>query len=102
MPIPEGLRHQIELFKASGVVALHDSGSFAEPSWISIYFGLGMFPRRHDPMADLIEEAALRRELQRRTRIVTGAAQTLPTHGAFIDKYCRATAQMSRPVSGRP
>ncbi|HEX5461184.1 MAG TPA: tryptophan halogenase family protein [Steroidobacteraceae bacterium] len=90
MTIPDGLRHQIELFQAGGVVALYDSGAFAEPSWVSLYFGLGMFPRRHDPMADLIEEAALSRELQRRGRIVAGAAQSLPLHGAFIDKYCRA------------
>lgn len=91
MPIPEGLHYQIELFKASGVVALTDSGSFAEPSWISIYFGLGLFPRRHDPMADLIEEPALGRELARRARIVEGAAHSLPMHGAFIDRYCRAS-----------
>jgi tryptophan halogenase len=90
MAIPDALRHQIELFKAGGVVALYDSGAFAEPSWVSIYFGHGVFPRRHDPMADLIEEAASSRELQRRARIVAGAAQSLPTHGAFIDKYCRA------------
>jgi tryptophan 7-halogenase len=92
MAIPENLRHQIELFKAGGVVALYDSGAFAEPSWVSLYFGLGVFPRRHDPMADLIEGAALSRELQRRARIVGSAAQSLPAHGAFIDKYCRAAA----------
>jgi len=91
MPIPDGLRHQIELFEASGTIALYDSGAFAEPSWISIYLGLGVFPRRHDPMADLIEEAAARRELERRTRIVMGAAQSLPTHGAFINQYCRGS-----------
>ena len=90
MPIPESLRHQIDLFKAGGVVALYDTGAFAEPSWVSLYFGLGVFPRRHDPMADLIEDAVLSRELQRRARIVAGAAQSLPTHGTFIDKYCRA------------
>jgi tryptophan 7-halogenase len=92
MAIPDGLRHQIELFEAGGVVALYDSGAFAEPSWVSIYLGLGVFPRRHDPMADLIEEAALRRELQRRTRIINGAAQSLPKHGTFIDTHCRAAA----------
>jgi hypothetical protein len=32
----------------------------------------------------------LRRELERRARIVTGAAQSLPKHGAFINQYCRA------------
>ena len=88
--IPDALRHQIELFRAGGVVALYDSGAFAEPSWVALYFGLGLFPRRHDPMADLIDDAALSRELQRRARIVGAAAQSLPTHGAFIDRYCRA------------
>ncbi len=92
MPIPEGLQHQIELFEASGVVGLSDRGSFAEPSWISIYFGLGMFPRRHDPMADLIEEPVLSHEVGRRARIVEGAAHSLPMHGAFIENYCRATS----------
>lgn len=91
MTIPDGLRHQLELFKARGAVALYDSGAFAEPSWISIYFGLGLFPRGHDPMVELIEEAALQRELERRVRLVTGAAQSLPTHGAFIDRHCKAS-----------
>jgi tryptophan halogenase len=90
MPIPDALRHQVDLFKARGTVALYESGAFAEASWVSIYFGLGMFPLGHDPMADLIDPAALSRELQRRARIVGGAAQSLPRHGAFIDKYCRA------------
>ncbi len=90
MPIPEGLRHQIELFKAAGVVALHDRGSFAEASWVSIYLGLGVLPRRHDPMADCLEEIRLGRELQRRARLVAGAAQSLPRQWAFIEKYCRA------------
>jgi tryptophan halogenase len=90
MTIPHTLHHQIELFKARGVVALYDSGAFAEPSWVSIYFGLGVFPRRHDPMGDLIENEVLSRELQRRARIVSGAARSLPMHGVFIDKFCRA------------
>jgi hypothetical protein len=42
------------------------------PSWISIYFGLGVFPHRHDLMADFIEEDVLRRELEHRVRLVTG------------------------------
>lgn len=92
MSLPEGLRHQIELFKARGVVALYDSGAFAEPSWVSIYFGLGVFPAGYDPMATLIEDTTLSREVQRRARLVRGAAQSLPMHGSFIDKYCKAAA----------
>jgi tryptophan halogenase len=90
MSIPDSLHYQIELFKARGVVALHDRESFAEPSWVSIYFGLGTFPRHHDPMANLIDDGAVRHELERRARIVVGAAQSLPKHSDFINRFCRA------------
>jgi tryptophan halogenase len=90
MPIPASLRHQIELFKARGVVALYERDAFAESSWIAIYFGLGLIPQRYDPMADLIEASVVRRDLERRARLVAGAAQSLPGHAAFIDTYCRA------------
>ncbi|MGH8201505.1 MAG: tryptophan halogenase family protein [Steroidobacteraceae bacterium] len=91
MPIPDGLRHQIELFKARGALVIYDRGAFTESSWISIYLGLGVVPSRYDPMADLIESSAVGHELQRRARIVAGAAQSLPKHATFIEKYCRAT-----------
>jgi tryptophan halogenase len=92
MPLPDPLRHQIELFTARGAVALYDAGAFAEPSWVSIYFGLGVFPAGRDPMVSLLDEAALRRELDRRARLVSGAARSLPPHGTFVDKYCKAAA----------
>jgi tryptophan 7-halogenase len=92
MPLPEALRHQTGLFRARGAVALYDSDTFAEASWVSIYFGLGVFPSGRDPMASLVDEAGLRRELDRRTQLVSGAARSLPPHGSFVDKYCRAAA----------
>jgi tryptophan 7-halogenase len=90
VPIPEALRHQIELFRASGEVALYDSGAFAEPSWVSIFFGQRIWPRRHDPMSDLIDDAELARELERRRCIVDGAARSLSEHRQFIARFCEA------------
>jgi tryptophan halogenase len=90
VPIPDALRHQIELFRASGKVALYDSGAFAEPSWVSIFFGQRIWPRRYDPMSDLIDDAELGRELERRRRIVDGAARSLSEHRQFIARFCAA------------
>jgi tryptophan 7-halogenase len=90
MAIPDALRHQLELFRAGGQVALYDSGAFAEPSWVSIYFGQRIWPRRHDPMADLIADTELDRELERRRRIVEGAARSLSEHRQFIGRFCQA------------
>jgi len=91
MPIPDALRHQLELFRASGQVALYDSDAFAESSWVSIYFGQRVWPRRHDPMADLIQSRELDWDLERRRVIVGGAARSLTAHGDFISRFCAAT-----------
>jgi tryptophan halogenase len=88
--IPDALRHQIELFRATGQVALLERGAFEEPSWLSIYFGQRIWPRRHDPMADLIADSELARELERRRRMVEGAARSLSDHEQFIARFCQA------------
>ena len=90
MVIPDALRHQIELFRAAGQVALYESEAFTEPSWVSIFFGQRIWPERHDPMADLIERDPLDRELERRRNLVAGAARSLKTHSDFISRFCRA------------
>lgn len=89
-PIPDSLRDQIELFLASGQVSIRDSGSFAEPSWVSLYFGNRLWPRRHDPLADLIDETKLRAVLEQRRRMVEAAALALPDHADFIAAHCAA------------
>ncbi len=90
MPIPDALRHQLQLFRASGQVALYDSEAFAESSWVSIFFGQRVWPRRHDPMADLIPRERLQQDLERRRHIVGGAARSLTSHGDFITRFCAA------------
>jgi tryptophan halogenase len=92
MAIPDSLAAQMELFRASGRVAIRDHASFAEPSWVSIYFGQGVWPRGHDPLADLPDLEPLQAELGHRRRIVAGAAGALPDHAAFIAAHCRADA----------
>jgi tryptophan halogenase len=44
MPIPDALRHQIELFRETGRVAILDRAGFAEPSFVAMMMGLGVTP----------------------------------------------------------
>ena len=90
MPIPDTLRHQIELFRTSGRVAILDSDSFAESSWISMMVGLGLVPQTHDPFVDLVDEAKLRTHF---SRLHTAIAQTvagMPDHAQYIKRHCKA------------
>ena len=59
MPIPDTLAHQIELFRSTGRVAILDPDSFAEPSWVSLFLGLGLKPEAYDPFVDHVDEGAL-------------------------------------------
>lgn len=88
--VPDSLREQIELFRASGQVSIRDNDSFAEPSWVSIYLGNRFWPRRHDPFADLIDDAKLRVVLDQRRQMVEAAALALPGQDAFIAAHCAA------------
>jgi tryptophan halogenase len=90
MAIPEALHHQLQLFRASGQVALYDAGAFAEPSWVSIFFGQRVWPRRHDPMAEVLHRDEVTWDLERRRDLVNRAARSLKTHADFISRYCAA------------
>ncbi len=86
MPIPDRLQHQIELFRASGRVAIIDADSFAEPSWVSLMLGLGIAPAGHDPMVEMIEEQALRTHFTRLREAIAGTVDGLPDHAEYIER----------------
>jgi tryptophan halogenase len=90
MPIPDRLAHQIALFRSSGRVAIYDSESFAEPSWLAMYLGLGVMPEHYDPLADLVDEQALRGHFARIRAMVGQAVEAMPSQAAFIAQNCRA------------
>jgi Tryptophan halogenase len=91
MPIPDTLNHQIELFRRSGRIAILDPDSFAEPSWVSIFLGLGVWPERDDPLLRQVDEQALRLHFQRLRTAIARTVDDIPDHGAFIDRHVRAS-----------
>lgn len=49
MSIPDTLRHRIELFRESGVVAQYENGIFLDPSWVAVLAGQGILPASVNP-----------------------------------------------------
>ncbi|MBQ0928915.1 tryptophan 7-halogenase [Ideonella sp. 4Y16] len=84
MPLPDTLAHQIALFRDSGRVAVLDPDGFAEPSWVAIMNGMGVLPRRHDPLTHGIDAAALRGHFARLREAIVGTVRTMPSHDAFL------------------
>ena len=71
MPIPDTLAHQIELFRTTGRVAILDPDGFAEPSWVSLFLGLGLMPESYDPFVDHIDAQALLQHFVRLRQAIT-------------------------------
>jgi 2-polyprenyl-6-methoxyphenol hydroxylase-like FAD-dependent oxidoreductase len=93
MSIPDNLTHQIELFRQTGRVAILEPEGFAEPSWASMFFGLGLFPERHDPYVDLVDLDVVRRHLHGIHGTIQRAVHAMPTHAEFL---ARAANKASR------
>jgi tryptophan halogenase len=91
MSVPETLRHKIEVFKSFGRVALYSEESFLEPSWLAIFLGQQIYPRRYDPVIDNIELEKLTRGMQHRRATVRRIAESMPTHREIIEQHCKAS-----------
>jgi len=87
MPIPDTLAHQIELFRRSGRVSVRDPSGFLEPSWLSIYLGLGLLPERYNPLVDQLDEQILRTHFSRLRHAIAQTAAAMPQHGDFLARY---------------
>ena len=90
MPIPDTLAHQIELFRESGRVAIHDPDGFAEPSWVSLFLGLGLQPEGYDPFVDHIDPQALLQHFVRLRQAIQQTAAGMPDHGDYIRRHALA------------
>lgn len=88
--IPDSLRHKLDVWKASGQVALGESESYMEPSWVAILLGNGFVPERYHVSADLHPLDQIRNGMELRREEVARSAQAVPSHQEFIDRYCKA------------
>ena len=84
MPIPDALTYRMNLFRSSGRVSVNDRDLFVESNWLSVLIGQGIWPRRHDPLADLLPLDSVRSQLQRMRKLIRETADAMPTHEEFI------------------
>ncbi len=95
MPIPDALRHQIELFRESGRVVVYDPNGFTEPSFVSMLMGLGVVPRNYDPFVDMVDIDQLRAHFVRLRDAIGRTVEAMPDHIDYIARHVAAA-----PVPG--
>jgi tryptophan 7-halogenase len=90
MDVPESLTYRMELFRSSGRVAYESHELFVEPSWLSVFIGQGIWPRRYDPLADILPIDTVRARMSRLRNLIRQTAEAMPAHEQFIGENCRA------------
>jgi tryptophan halogenase len=90
LDLPEKLAHKMALFDSTARFARYEWESFQDPSWLSLYVGLGSIPRRHDPLADYFTGPELDSATRRmREAIARVEAMAMP-HARFIAETCKS------------
>jgi hypothetical protein len=90
--VSDELQHQIDMFRATGRVIVLDPDGFAEPSWVSLFLGLGLMPESHDPFIDQIAPPQLREHFMRIRQLIAQMAQAVPPHKDYIARHCDSEA----------
>jgi tryptophan halogenase len=71
---------------------LFSEESYQEPSWVAIFLGNNMLPRRYDPLVDRLPLEHLQGGMNQRANAIARAAERMPEQRAFIASCCAAQA----------
>jgi tryptophan halogenase len=94
MPIPDTLRHQIDLFRATGRITIYDREGFQADSYASILLGHGIRPERTDPLIDRMDGARLAEHFGKVHATIRHVVGTMPDHGAFLAQVTGAAQKL--------
>jgi tryptophan halogenase len=84
MPITDTLRHQIEVFRETGRVVILDPDGFAQPSFVAMMMGLGVVPKRYDPLADHVDIRVVHGHFAGLRDMVAKEVARMPDHAAYL------------------
>ena len=86
MEKPHDLQERMDLFRARAHVVRYTEGLFLEPSWIAVYLGQRIVPKHYDPRVDAHSSESIAGQLERLSKLIRSAADSLPTHDALLSE----------------
>lgn len=90
MNVPGSLDEKLTLFRERGVVMKYRDGLFLAPSWIAVFVGQGVVPKKWDPRADSISIDQAAETLVMLKRHIATTVETLESHREVLSRYCSA------------
>jgi tryptophan halogenase len=93
MEIPDGLQYKIDHFRNYGLLVAREGELFNNPSWIAVYLGQNVVPKRAPALAVMRSAAPVADRLKEISAAMDEAVAVMPSHEAFVQKNCRSTHQ---------
>ncbi len=90
MDIPDTLKYKIAHFQESGRVVSDADELFANPSWIAVYIGQGITPKRAPIMTEMRPAVPARERIGQVREAIIDGASSMTRHDDFLNHYCRA------------
>jgi tryptophan halogenase len=91
MPIPDSLKHRMELFESSGRVFKKAEELFGETSWVQVMLGQGLEPKQYHPIVDMMTDEELKTFLDRVKGVAKHKVDNWPDHWDFTQHYCKTS-----------
>ncbi len=92
MAVPESLSEKIALFRLNGQIFREEDELFTETSWAAVMMGQGITMEGHNAMTDAIHGPKLQDEVNEIAKSIDWLVKQLPSHGQYLERYCRAEA----------
>jgi tryptophan 7-halogenase len=90
MPVPDTLKHKMDLFKANGRVFRENAELFSEISWVEVMLGQGVVPRNYHPLVDALPEEKVSDFLENVRSTISRCVEAMPTHAEYVRNECAA------------
>ena len=92
MDIPDTLKEKIDLFKWNGQIFREEDELFTSTSWTAVMLGQGIAPDGYNPLADVLDQESLRKEVSEIEKSIKYLVYHMPSHGDYLQKYCPGVA----------
>ncbi len=90
LAIPDTLAAKIALFRDSGRVFREHEELFTELSWIQVFIGQNIIPRRWHPIVDTLGEREIAEFMAGVKGVLERASAAMPLHREFFARHCKA------------
>jgi len=88
MSVPDSLQYKIDHFREYGLLVSDERELFSNPSWIAVYLGQGIYPKRAPAIAQQRDHVPVTDRMSAIRAAMTEAVDEMQPHSDFIARHC--------------